>query len=242
VSDPYRNDLAYIHDSGFGEFAANAARVLVDALHWEGVEDGLVIELGCGSGISAAVLAAAGYEILGFDISPAMIALARKRVPKACFRVQSYLQAKLVPCIAVTAFGECFNYLMDEGNTDESLHALFQRIYDALVPGGLFLFDVAQPGRIPGGSQRLYREGKDWAVLVDAEEDRQRRTLTRDITSFRKAGKLYRRDHEVHRLRLFTRPALVRQLRGVGFRVRLLHGYGDRRFPPGYAGFLARKP
>jgi hypothetical protein len=79
-------------------------------------------------------------------------------------------------------------------------------------------------------------------VLVTAEEDRGRALLTRHITSFRKVGELYRRDHEVHRLRLFRWSELAGPLREVGFRVRRLAGYGEMRFAPGLAGFLARKP
>jgi hypothetical protein len=90
--------------------------------------------------------------------------------------------------------------------------------------------------------QRKYIEGDDWAVLVAVEEDRQHGLLTRTITSFRRVGTLYRREHEVHRLRLFDRSELVGQLRDLGFRVRTLRGYGAQRFPRGWVGFVARKP
>src|SRR5262249_57279107 len=107
--------------------------------------------------------------------------------------------AELPACVAVAGVGECFNYLFDRDNTDRKRLDLFRRIYAALAPGGLLLFDVAGPGRIPGsGTRQLFREGDGWAVLVNVEEDRPRRLLTRQITSFRQVGKLYRRDHEVH--------------------------------------------
>lgn len=238
----YRDDLAYIHDAGFGNLARHAAPVLLNGLQQRGIDRGLVIDLGCGSGILAQALAAAGYDILGIDLSAAMIALARQRVPNGQFRTQSLLVADLPPCVAVAAVGECCNYLFDHGNTRRGLLQLFQRIYAALDPGGLFLFDVAEPGRIPGsGPQRHYTAGEDWAVLVTAEENRRRRVLTRKITSFRKVGALYRRDDEVHRLRLFPRAELARLLRSIGFRVRLLRRYGPLRFAPGHVGFLAHK-
>jgi SAM-dependent methyltransferase len=243
MADAYREDLAYIHDAGFGGYARSAAPVLLGALRQAGAERGLVIELGCGSGILSAEIAAAGYDVLGYDISEAMIALARRRVPQARFRVQSLWAAELPACVAVAAVGECVNFLFDPDNTDAALAKLFRRIHDALCPGGLLLFDVAEPGRVPGGGPRRdYREGNDWAVLVTAEEDRRRRLLTRRITSFRKVGKLYRREQEVHQLRLLRGAALARQLRGIGFRVRLLRAYGEFRFPPGYVALLARKP
>jgi SAM-dependent methyltransferase len=239
----YRQDLACIHDAGYGHFARAAAPVLREALRKRGLDSGLIVDLGCGSGILAAELSQAGYDLLGFDLSQSMIALACKRAPKARFHVQSLWEADLPPCIAVTAIGECFNYFFDQRNTDAALLRLFHRVYAALCPGGLFLFDVAEPGRVPGsGVQRHFREEEDWAVLVSTEEDRASQRLTRRITSFRKVGKLYRREQEVHTLRLFAGAGLARHLRLIGFRVRLLRNYGPLRFPPGYVALLGRKP
>jgi SAM-dependent methyltransferase len=241
--EAYRDDLAFIHDAGFGGFARDAAAFLLAALRRQRWAGGLVVDLGCGSGILAERLAAAGFDVLGIDISAAMVALARQRVPGGRFRQGSLLTAELPPCVAVTAVGECVNYQFDPGNTRQGLHKLFRRTYQALGRGGLLIFDVAEPGRVPGsGLQRTFREGEGWAVLVTAEEDRRRGLLTRRITSFRKVGEVYRRDHEIHRLRLFRRSEVAGQLRRIGFRVRVLSGYGREPFPPGYAGFLARKP
>jgi SAM-dependent methyltransferase len=241
--EAYRNDLAYIHDVGFGDFARQAAPVLLDALRRQGTEGGLVIDLGCGSGILSQEVAAAGYDVLGIDISEAMIALARERVPHGSFRVESLLQAKLPRCVAVAAVGECFNYLFDPRGTRRGLAKLFRRIYNALEPNGLLLFDVAEPGRVAGtGPQRKHMEGQDWAILVTLEEDRRRRLLTRRMTTFRKQGELYRRDEEVHRQRLLPRPEVLADLRALGFRVRALAGYGPLGFTHSHVGFLARKP
>jgi SAM-dependent methyltransferase len=238
----YGDDLAYIHDTGHGAFARAAAPVVLDLLRSAGVSSGLLVDLGCGSGILAREVCAAGCDVLGIDVSAAMIDLARRHAPQAQFRVESFLEAQLPPCVAVTAIGECFNYLFDAGNTKQALRRLFRRIFAALAPGGLLIFDVAGPGRVPGGGPRqIYREGDDWAVLVTAEEDRKRGLLMRHITSFRKVGELYRRDHEVHRLRLLTWSELAEPLREVGFRLRRLSGYGEMSFGPGLTGFLARK-
>jgi len=243
MTDAYRDDLAYIHDAGFGGFAREAGPVLLDALRRRGFVRGLVIDLGCGSGVLARAVSDAGYDILGIDLSEAMVNLARQRVPRGQFRVQSLLQAELPPCVAVAAVGECVNYLFDDSNTKSKLAKVFRRIYAALAPGGLFLFDVVEPGRVPGpGPRRSFWEGEDWAVLVTSDEDRRRGLLTRRITSFRRVGDLYRRDEEVHRQRLLARSELAGQLRSIGFQVRIIRGYGPLRFGPGHVGFMARKP
>ena len=241
-SPSYGDDLAYIHDVGFGSFARHASRRLLAELRRLKLREGRVVELGCGSGITSAALAKAGYDVLGYDLSRAMVRIARRRVPEAEFRVASFLKAELPPCIAVTAIGEVFNYLFDRQNTHAQLSRLFRRIHRALEPGGVLLFDGAEPGRIVGGGRRRYGvEGGGWACLVDAEEDEQRNFLTRKITSFRKVGPLYRREQEVHRLRLFDRRRIVAELRELRFRVRLLRSYGELQFPPGYVALLCRK-
>ena len=83
--------------------------------------------------------------------------------------------------------------------------------------------------------------GQDWAILIDVDEDKSRRLLTRRITSFRKVGKLYRRSAETHRLRLYRPPDVAAMLRRAGFRARIVRGYGKLRFKPGHHGFVARK-
>ena len=242
MTDAYRQDLAYIHDVGFGHLAKNATQVLLDALRRSGIVKGQVIDLCCGSGLLARELTAAGYEVLGIDISEALLDMARERLPSTHFRKESILGSELPSCVAVAAIGECFNYLFDEDNTEQALYKLLSRIHKALGLAGLLLFDVAEPGRVPGsGLQQAHTEGEDWAVLMSTEEDRKNRLLIRSITTFRKDGELYRRDQEIHRLRLVTRSELLKQLSGLGFKVYILDRYGQLQFSPGHTGFLANK-
>lgn len=236
----YGDDLAYIHDVGFGWFARESAPGVLGMLRRAGIRGGRVVDLGCGSGLWAADLVRAGYGVVGVDISAAMIRIARQRVPEGEFHVGSYLDFELPPCDAVTSLGECFNYLFDEANSRQRLARLFRRVYHALKPGGQFIFDVATPGRGYGPTSK-HACGPDWAVLVEIEEDAKRRRLTRRITSFRKVGRHYRRDEETHHLRLYEPSELAADLRKIGFRVRTVRGYGEHRFPKGYVGFVARK-
>jgi SAM-dependent methyltransferase len=243
MGEVYREDLAYIHDAGYGAVARAGAAVLLEELRRRGPASGLVIDLGCGSGILAERVAAAGYDVLGIDLSADLLALARRRVPAGRFLRGSLWAAELPPCVAVAAVGEVVNYLFDGDGAGQGPRKLFRRVHDALAPGGPFLLDLAGPGRVAGaGRSRHWAEGEDWAVLVSAEEDRKRRLLTRQITSFRKVGEAYRRDHEVHRQRLYPPAEAAALLRGAGFRVHVLRGYGEFRFPRGVAGFLARRP
>jgi len=236
----YGEDLAYIHDVGHADFALRSAPGILEILSGSGIHDGLVVDLGCGSGLWARELIDAGYGVLGIDISEAMIEISRKRVPEAEFRVGSLFDAAIPPCGAVTAVSEVLNYLFD--GEAGGLTPLFRRVFEALVPGGVFVFDVLGPGQVPpGATARGFGVGDDWAVLSEREEDAERRTMERRIVSFRKVGEHYRRDDEVHRVRLYDPSELAAELGEVGFEVRTMHAYGDYPLGENHAAFVARK-
>ena len=239
----YSHDLAYIHDAGYGDFARGAAPALLDALRGQGIASGLVVDLGCGSGIWAARLLDAGFDVLGVDISPAMIRLAKQKASAAKFRLASLLSAEIPPCAAVTAIGEAINYTFDPRNSRRTLRAFFRRVFAALRPGGMFIFDFAGPGRISGASRRRSSSlGPDWAILLETNEDKRRHTLIRKMTSFRKIGKVYRRTDESHVVRLYEAAKLADELRRIGFRARITRSYGAMRLRAATAAIYAVKP
>jgi SAM-dependent methyltransferase len=109
----YREDLAYVHDAGFRDYALNAAPGLLRILHGNGVREGLIVRLGCGSGRWAAELNRSGHAVIGIDQSPSMVQLARRIARASTFRIGSLWSAKLPACAAVTSLGECLNYCFD---------------------------------------------------------------------------------------------------------------------------------
>ncbi|MBW4523120.1 MAG: class I SAM-dependent methyltransferase [Scytolyngbya sp. HA4215-MV1] len=249
MSSWYNEDLAYIHDVGFCDYALQANSSILASLAQQGIQHGLVVELGCGSGLSTQAFAQAGYDVLGVDISAAMIAIAQARVPTAQFRVASLFQTEIPPCQVVVAIGECFNYLfdavsdVDSTGDRSSLMPLFQRIYTALVEDGLLIFDIVEPGQItPHISSRNFTEGKDWFVLVEKSEDPEQRILTRRIITFRQIDDYYRRSDEVHRQRLYFASELATELASIGFQVQISRHYGQYELPPARAALVAHKP
>lgn len=211
-------------------------------LRQHGINDGLVVDLGCGSDLWAQALTAAGYEVPGIDISAAMIKRARQRAPQGKFQRASFFAIALPAGGAVTSLGECLNYRFDGRHHPAALARLFGRVHASLPRGGVFIFDFLEPGqwRNRKPAQRWAR-GRDWATLVRAKEDTAQRRLTRHITSFRRIGRFYRRREEIHCQRLYSRSEMAAMLRQASFSVRLLRGYGEMRFLPGHCGCLARK-
>jgi SAM-dependent methyltransferase len=208
VAGFYREDLAYVHDVGHAGFALRSAPGILGILRDNGIPGGLVVDLGCGSVLWARELLRAGCGVLGIDISDAMVEIAREKAPGVEFRVGSLFEAPIPPCDAVMAVGEVLNYLFDPENEKRGLEGVFGRVYGALRPGGVFVFDVLGPGQVPPGTTaRGCRVGEDWAVFSEREEDAGRGTMERRIVSFRKVGEHYRRKDDAS-------GPLVRAVRG----------------------------
>jgi SAM-dependent methyltransferase len=242
VGGRYGEDLAYIHDVGHADFALGSAPGIKGILERSGIGEGLIVDLGCGTGLLARELVDAGYDFFGIDISRAMIEIARKRTPGAEFRVGSLFEVGIPRCEAVTAIGEVLNYLFDPENETPGLGRVFRRVHDALAPGGVFVFDVLGPGQVPPGTKvKGFRVGEDWAVLSEREEDAGRGTMERRIVSFRKAGAYYRRTDEVHRVRLYDPVGLTAELERAGFRVRTMRSYGGLPLEEGHTAYAAWK-
>ncbi|MGI0491129.1 class I SAM-dependent methyltransferase [Alkalinema pantanalense CENA528] len=242
MQDGYKEDLAYIHDVGHSDYALQSAPGILAILAQYDIREGLVVDLGCGSGLSAQELTKAGYQVLGVDLSEALIEMARCRVPTVEFRVESLFKTELSTCHAVISIGECLNYLCDPDSGCSALVELFDRIYNALIPGGVFIFDIAEPGQVMQGSTtKSFREGRDWIVLVEKEEDLRRSILTRRITTLRKVDEHYRREDVVHQMRLYSAVDVAQMLRNAGFRIQIIHQYGEFELPPAHVAFIAWK-
>ncbi|MEM7794725.1 MAG: hypothetical protein AAF579_09760 [Cyanobacteria bacterium P01_C01_bin.118] len=76
-----------------------------------------------------------------------MVTLASARFPQAQFQTASLFQRYISSCQVVMAIGECLNYLFDPDNNEKVLLQLFERIYQALMPGDcgyLMLLNLAK--------------------------------------------------------------------------------------------------
>ncbi|OUC12960.1 MAG: SAM-dependent methyltransferase [Alkalinema sp. CACIAM 70d] len=243
MQDGYPEDLAYVHDVGHRDYALQSLPGILSILAQCEIREGLVVDLGCGSGLSAQALTQAHYQVLGVDLSGALIEIARHRVPEAEFRVESLFQTDIPSCYAVISIGECLNYLFDSDNNVLTLVKLFDRIYNALIPGGVFIFDIAEPGQVmQGTTTKSFSEGSDWIVLVEKEEDLRRSILTRRMTTLRNVDGQYRREDVVHQMRLYSAVDVAQMLRNAGFRIQIIHQYGEFELPPAHVAFVARKP
>lgn len=241
ASEFYGDALSRVHDMAFTAMPRAAASTAIDLLP-EPSGDSLIVDLGCGSGTASRSFIEAGFQVHGIDISEPMINLARKSVPEASFEVGSIFDVDLPDALSVVAIGEIFNYAT-ANRPAQSLGDMFNKINSALEPGGLFIFDVAGPGRSRVTAQEQVHDTDEWTMWFHSEENADRTLLTRKITTFTREDQTnYQRSDELHLLRLWSDHEIAQRLEHSGLRGTKLPGY--RGFPstPGWSMWLARKP
>ena len=237
-ADIYQEDLAQIHIDGYGFHWEGAASAVLRFLRESGVKTGTVVDLGCGGGQWLERLSREGYSTCGVDRSASMIKAAKTRVPQGKFILGSFAEVRLPDCDAVTSLGEPINYL--EGQ--QSIRRVFRNVFQALRPGGVFIFDAREPAAQPVDPRVHALLGESWACFARIEEDGAKNSLIRHITTFAKVGANYRRRHELHRLKLYSKHEMIRWLREAGFRVRTYRRYGEYCLAERQSAYVARKP
>jgi SAM-dependent methyltransferase len=135
----YRRDLARIHHLGFGFHAEKTAPGILELLEPVGERAGLVVEIGCGSGLLTRLLLDAGYRVIATDASPAMLELARGVAGDAEeIRELVLPDDPIPPADAIVSVGHVLSYLPDAAAIDRALIAAAE----ALRPGGVLALDI----------------------------------------------------------------------------------------------------
>ena len=236
---------AAIHHTTFGDLAADAATLIVDRLAATGLTAGRVTDLGCGSGILAAALLSAGYAVDGVDLSSDMIDLARTTAPEGEFAVGSVHDAAIRSSVAVAATGEVLNYAVDPRAGLDALTSVALSALAALVPGGIFTFDISTPGRNLGADVRhVFHDRDTWSLGMHATET-DHRLERRVVILNREPDGRYRRVDEQYHLVLYDVEAVTDALETVGFSVEVRQAYSEptaSQPASGWAVFVATKP
>jgi len=236
----YGREQARIHHEAFGRLADRAADRLLAELRTAGIGGGTFVDLGCGTGILARRMLEAGFDVLGADVSPSMLEIARVEAPGARLVEASLLDLDLPPCVAIAATGEALNYATDSRTGPTALAHLIRRVRMALAPGGVFLFDVSLHGRSGPNRRRVqFHNRRDWSVgVVETVDDT---SITRMITTYLGTSSGgYTRTDEVHGLWLYDADELLALLDSARFEAGRFADYTDPEGMPGWTVIVAR--
>ncbi len=239
--DPYyRRDLALVHHRGFGFHARACAPGILALLEPVRTRNGLVLELGCGSGLLTRELTAAGHRVIATDASPAMLDLARSHAPAAGdIRLLVLPGDVLPPADAVVSAGHVLSYLPDEHAIDQALTAIAR----ALRPGGLFAIDICDLayGQARHDAPPAARVHDDWAIITRFQLPAPGR-FVRQITTFVRASDgSWRRDDETHHNVLIDTARVPALLAAEGVQVTVASAFGTEQLPTGLRVLIGRR-
>jgi SAM-dependent methyltransferase len=132
-----------------------------------------IVDLGVGTGDLAIALARRGYEVVGVDRAPAMLAVARGKAAEAGVAIELMQQDLRSVGLAPPAdVALCVYTVVNQQTDDGDLARMFHAVRRALVPGGLFVFELNLPA-----SYACYWVGEDTADLGDAVIVREHRRV-----------------------------------------------------------------
>ena len=236
----YRRDLALVHHRGFGHHARACAPGMLALLEPVRARNGLVLELGCGSGLLTRELTGAGHRVIATDASPAMLGLARDYAPAAEDIRQLALPGDPLPeADAVVSVGHVLNYLPDDHAIDQALTAIAR----ALRPGGLFAIDICDLayGQARRHAPPAAQVHDDWAIVVRFSLPAPGR-FVRQITTFVPDGDgSWRRDDETHHNVLIDTARIPALLAAEGVQARLAPAFGTEQLPTGLRVLIGQR-
>ncbi len=236
----YRRDLARVHHEGFGFHADLCAPGILRLLEPVRERGGLVVELGCGSGLLTRYLVQAGHRVIATDASPAMLDLAREYVPKAMAIEQLTLPDDPIPeADAIVSIGHALSYLPDEPAVTRALLAAA----GALRRDGILAIDICDRewGQARQNAPNAGWVGDDWALVTEFSTPSPDR-FVRHMTIFaRNEDDSWRRDHERHDNVLIDTSMIPALLSRIGVAAAVRGSFGDETLPTGLRAVIGHR-
>lgn len=196
----------------------------------EGLNPRTALDLACGTGSVTAILAEMGIRVTGVDMSEEMLTMAQQKaqgIPQPPRFVCQSLQRLWVPRgvdLAVCAL-DSLDYITEPEDCAEAI----RRIYRALNPGGIFIFDVNTPEKLRAMDGQVFLDEDDDVYCVwRGEFDKKTNICSYGMDLFQREGGMWRRSFEEHREYAYSREQLTGYLKAAGFTN--IEVYADRKF------------
>lgn len=182
--------------------------------------DGLLLDLGCGTGKMTRLLAKAGYDMIGVDNSADMLEIAREEEYENADRILYLLQDmrsfELYGTVrAIVSICDSVNYILEE----DDLREVFRLVNNYLDPAGIFIFDLntVYKYREMLGETTISENRAEGSFIWDNYYDEESSINEYDLTLFiREDGDLYRKYEETHYQRAYELDTVKRLLTEAG--------------------------
>ncbi|MBQ7972359.1 MAG: methyltransferase domain-containing protein [Lachnospiraceae bacterium] len=206
---------AFMEDTPYDEWK----EFLIRKLKENGIEDGLVLDLGCGTGTLTEAMAAEGYDMIGVDMSEDMlqVALEKREASGAdiLYLCQDMREFELYGTVrAVVSVCDSVNYITEP----EELKEVFRLVNNYLDPKGVFVFDfnTVYKYEILIGDSVIAENREDCSFIWENFYYPEEQMNEYEVTFFQKEGELYRKFTENHFQRGYTLDEIKRLLAEAG--------------------------
>lgn len=175
-----------------------------------------ILDLCCGTGYTVARLEKQGYRVTGLDGSEQMLRFAKAHAPRSRFVLADARSFNLTQTFdAVVSTFDSLNHLM----TLAELEAVMKNVHRALVPAGLFLFDMnMERGFLNHWADYFSIVENDEACVLRGHYDREEKTGRYDISMFRRRGEAWQRSDAVIMEKCYSMREVKGALRRAGFK------------------------
>jgi ubiquinone/menaquinone biosynthesis C-methylase UbiE len=181
-----------------------------------------VLDIACGTGSATLLLAEKGYMMSGTDRAMEMLLRAREKAKKRGLRLNLWQQdmrhlAVARPHDAVLCLYDSINYIV----TEEEMKQVLTRVSEALVPRGMFIFDVTTEYNIVKHFHRqTFAESREdfsyiWKNLYLHKE----KVCKTVLTFFLREDKHYRKYEELHVQKIYSVDQIKGLLEQTGYKL-----------------------
>lgn len=224
IYDEFMSEIPYEKWAGF----------IKNLLYEHGIRDGLILDLGCGSGTLTNLLSDMGYDMIGVDGSCEMLNYAKEKQGERdiLYLNQDIREFELYGTVrAIVSTCDTLNYV----TAPEEIKKVFKLVNNYLDPDGLFIFDLH--------TEYYYREilsdnvfaatDEDCAYIWENRYDMDERINEYNVTIFKRMTEdesLYERNEEIHTERAYSVVDIKQYLNEAG--LRLLSVYDGYKSSP----------
>ncbi len=196
----------------YGEWADFYLKILKES----GIRDGILLDLGCGTGVVTELLAGQGYDMIGVDSSEEMLRAAMEKkerrngsVPDILYLEQDMREFELYGTVrGILCVCDSLNYLLEE----REILQTFRLVDNYLDPGGLFLFDFNTPYKYGTliGEDTIAENREDCSFIWENYYDEERQINEYELTVFirQQESGLFSRFTEYHYQKGYTLPVI----------------------------------
>ena len=192
-----------------------------------GVEDGLILELGCGTGSMTELLAARGYDMIGIDNAPDMLEIAQEKKMESgadiLYLLQDMREFELYGTVgAIVSVCDSVNYITEE----EDLLEVFSLVNNYLDPGGVFIFDLNTEYKYAKilGDSVIAENREESSFIWENWYDEETQINEYDLTLFiREESGLYEKYEETHYQRAYSLDTICQLLEKAGLKLEAIY-------------------